>query len=548
MPIKLRIISFLLLILWLFAAREATMAQALSPPETFPRIAGMNIGGGHNFQDPSYQSGLAKYDLAVLSFWNGWNFGGLSIREAVQAIKAINPDIILAKYTNASESADQPTGAKSDIYAKVSSEEGPGGSNPDWWARDEDGNYISSWPGNYSINVTEFVKPDVNGDRFPEWFAQRNYNLFFRDIPEFDMVYMDVYRVIPRETADWNGDGTNDDLSDATVRTWYRQGMQAYSGAFRALLGKPIIVNATTWVYTRPYDGPWPEYSGKIEGGFIEHAMGKNWSFETWGNWEELMDRYHLLFNDLADPKFVMFDIVNEERGGIGVHQFMRYGLASALMDNGYFSFSESSAYGTASWFDEYDLAGTSNSKWLGKALQPPQTDPWEQGVYRRNFQGGVALVNPKGNGQQTVTMEAGFKRISGTQDPAVNNGEPVTSITLEERDGILLVREGGMSLDMVPVGNGVLFSVYANPFSSSVFFYYTLSMAQHIRLCLYNPAGRLLRKIVDGKETAGGHTVTWDIRDEQGRKPAAGIYTVQLTTEKAKLQERFILMRQPGL
>ena len=110
-------------------------------------------------------------------------------------------------------------------------------------------------------------------------------------------------------------------------------------------------------------------------------------------------------------------------------------------MDNGYFSYSEGK-YIISVWFDEYDLAGTSNTKWLGKAISSPQLSPWQNGVYRRDFENGIALINPRGNGQQTVTLEPGFKRFLGKQDPNHNNGRSVSSITLDDRDGIVLVRE----------------------------------------------------------------------------------------------------------
>jgi uncharacterized membrane protein len=50
-------------------------------------------------------------------------------------------------------------------------------------------------------------------------------------------------------------------------------------------------------------------------------------------------------------------------------------------------------------------------------------------------------LVNPKGNGTQTVTLETSYKHLSGTQAPSVNNGQTVTTVTLNDRDGVILQR-----------------------------------------------------------------------------------------------------------
>ena len=58
------------------------------------------------------------------------------------------------------------------------------------------------------------------------------------------------------------------------------------------------------------------------------------------------------------------------------------------------------------------------------------------------DYQNGIALANPKANGVKTVTVEAGFHRIDGDQAPSVNNGLPAASITLQDRDGIILLRD----------------------------------------------------------------------------------------------------------
>ena len=77
----------------------------------------------------------------------------------------------------------------------------------------------------------------------------------------------------------------------------------------------------------------------------------------------------------------------------------------------------------------------------MGRAIDPPQSGAWQNGVYRRRFENGMALVNPKGNGTKTVQIEPGYKRFSGSQDSATNNGQVVESVTLRERDGLILVR-----------------------------------------------------------------------------------------------------------
>jgi hypothetical protein len=123
----------------------------------------------------------------------------------------------------------------------------------------------------------------------------------------------------------------------------------------------------------------------------------------------------------------------------------MRYGLASCSMDDGYFAYSDADAhYYGVPWFDEYGAK-------LGAAVSGPSTSAWQSGVYRRDFANGIVLVNPKGNGERTVTLESDFVKLKGTQDPTVNNGATVRQVTLKDRDGIVLLRKAPITRPKPP-------------------------------------------------------------------------------------------------
>jgi hypothetical protein len=179
------------------------------------------------------------------------------------------------------------------------------------------------------------------------------------------------------------------------------------------------------------------QYRKAVNGAFLEHAMGESWSAETWGGWPLTMAWYHAIRANLLKPQIVVFDV---SLGATADYQYLRYALASALMDDGYFS--ASTDYNHIAWFDEFDLAGRASTKWLGAAVDPPQSSPWQSGVYRRRFEHGMAIVNPKGNGPRTVTVEPGYRRLAGVQAPEINNGKKAGRIRLSDRDGILLVKE----------------------------------------------------------------------------------------------------------
>lgn len=66
--------------------------------------------------------------------------------------------------------------------------------------------------------------------------------------------------------------------------------------------------------------------------------------------------------------------------------------------------------------------------------------------AHRRDFQYGVALVNPEA---KSVTIPLGglYKRLKGTQDPVTNNGAYVTSVTLQPQDGLILLRTSSLTV-----------------------------------------------------------------------------------------------------
>ena len=175
-----------------------------------------------------------------------------------------------------------------------------------------------------------------------------------------------------------------------------------------------------------------PEFRGQLTA-FYEAAIGLNHSVETWGGWRKMMQQYQTTILNAQYNVAIM-----HVKGDINDYAVMRYGLASCLMDNGYYFYSMfNSNHTTVFWFDEYDVE-------LGRAIDPPQYDEWKSGIYMRRFENGMVLVNPKGNGTRTVQIGPGYKRFIGSQDPVTNNGKIAESVTLQERDGIVLVRIDG--------------------------------------------------------------------------------------------------------
>lgn len=255
--------------------------------------------------------------------------------------------------------------------------------------------------------------------------AGSDYNIYFRSIPGFDIWYFDNALSKPAvKIADWNRDGKSDENDDPEILRAHRAGHVAEWGQAHELRPDMFLMGNTD-------DLSSSEFSGKLQGAFLEALIGKSWSMERRKGWEEMMLRYHTTMKHTASPHIVGFNIWGRKED----FQRMRYGLTSCLLNDGYFSYTdEAVGYSSAVWFDEYDVD-------LGNPVDLPSVQPWRNGVYRRGFAKGMVLVNP-GFLSKTIPIEAGYRHIKGNQAPDVNDGAAISSITLRGKDGIILLKK----------------------------------------------------------------------------------------------------------
>ena len=70
------------------------------------------------------------------------------------------------------------------------------------------------------------------------------------------------------------------------------------------------------------------------------------------------------------------------------------------------------------------------------------------------------------------------------------------------------------------------------------------LAARAYVRLAVYDAAGRLVRTLVDGEREPGRSSVTWDLRDEQSRAVANGLFFVWLDVDGQRHVQRVAVMR----
>ena len=406
-----------------FAYTEGAAAQSTSPP--FPHLGGVLISGSvqSSFGTTSYQQVVAKVGVAVIGLYPGWSSGGFTMSSAAAAVKAINPNIKLFPYTNIME-LEPGVGAGGSAYSPI-------------WAAVNANNWFlrTAWPSGSITDADGNAQQGLNqtNKSYLQWRA--GWAAASEFATNWDGLYLDNVFWQPRVSADYNQSGSSQSAS-AAGQNW-RDGYATYVQLLKAALpaGRLVIGNTADWA-----NGPIPGYSQMLNGGVMESLIGQSYSYES-ESWATMMNAYKIIMNATIAPGYQIFG----QDGSTTDYQGMRYGLASCLLDNAYYYHSNGGSYDTIALYDEFSFnlgapaagpAGSASATYSNGGLTV-----WNQGVWRRDFANGIVLVNPKGNGTHTVTLETSYKHLSGTQDPAVNNGQTVTTVTLNDRDGVILQR-----------------------------------------------------------------------------------------------------------
>jgi len=372
--------------------------------------------GGHG--TTAQQQSAAQFGFLALRMFGSQSY----MQGVVNTMRQVNPSIKLAHYTNmidAQLSNPDPVGGV--IHNLMADQINAN----DWWKRNASGQ-LTQWTTGYAtyiVNPTAWAPKDASGRRWPQVAAQLETDLTLSKVSGLDYIYVDNVWWRPRTTGDWKRNGTNQLNTDPVIQAAVRQGIVDYFSALRTLNpGKKIIGNADNDLSTA-------EYKGKLEGAYNECAMGKSWSLETWAGWNSMMSRYRLMLANTQGPKDVIFEACGPNGPDLNM---LRYGMASALLEDGWYAYS--AAGHKTFWADEYSAP-------LGTAAEAPPTVATASGIWLRRYTGGMVLVNP-GTTTASVNIGSGYKRLLGTQDPATNNGQPLSTVTLLPRQGLILVKQ----------------------------------------------------------------------------------------------------------
>ena len=391
-----------------------SVAVTAHADESFPRVSAIYWG---KLGDADEIRSVGRFPFVIV----GLSGNRKRIESTLATLSSGNPSIKLGTYTVLVEFWKQSQPSDVQNFPNLLAIE-----ENDWWLYDAGGQRIQ-WSRNYKthlINITRWAQRDRQGRGYPEWLADHKAS-FYGGLKGLEYVFVDNLWHSPRPhlgSMDWQRTGRPLANSDVEVQAAFRQGLLDYLNALRrAMPGIKIMGNADN-------DLEYPEFKGQLEGAYLECAIGRSWSVENKG-WDKMMDLYRKALKNTKAPH----DVILEACGDSGPDlRLMRYGLTSALLENGWFGY-KIRGFKPAFFADEYSVP-------LGKPIESPPKNPEASGIWIRRYAGGMVLVNPN---SQPATMDIGpgYWRVKGMQAPEVNDGKPVSRITLNAKDGVVLLR-----------------------------------------------------------------------------------------------------------
>ncbi len=373
-------------------------------------------------QDSDSIARLAKFDLLIVSAEQG------VVRKSVlQKIRELNPKIILLAYVPSQSTNDSwKEYPANTLYGNFQM-------NDNWWLRDTAGNKISDWPRLHNTDLSQgwsdylinYVQNNILSQGLWDGIF---YDMFYDSIA--DRNHGDI---------DLNRDSVRDEPTWANAQ-WVSRMSYLLSASQQRLGVKYIMMNGNSI----------PAMQSFANGRMYENFPTP---WEAGGSWSGIMTGLKRNQSLNAKPQIYVFNANTANTGNQKDYRRMRFGLASSLLfDDVYFSFD----YGDKDhnqiwWYDEYGVN-------LGNSITAPISQTGQvqfnvSDIWRRDYEHGLALVNPSVN-SQTIDLGNDYEKIIGQQDPLINNGEIISNVTIPARDGLIMLKTA-QTLQNISFKNG---------------------------------------------------------------------------------------------
>ncbi|QYN34467.1 putative glycoside hydrolase family 15 protein [Pseudonocardia sp. DSM 110487] len=384
---------------------------------------------------------LARYDLVVID--SEW--GHRLDRAEFERLRALNPDIVLLAYVNLIDYRPElgSAGYYADRYALWQFRDSTTSTFPEeWLARTARGARVSEWPDTVMANLAD-TGPRIDGQTYPEYAARWVVDQVW-STGLWDGVFLDVWgdRIFGASHTRWDVDGDGDDDPEDRIYgpdgPWERGVTSAEQIMRQAMPGAILVGNGERTLRDELLDG-------RVFESFADPGAGRDPASDIDGYAAAAASDGH------RQPGLAMnINVRRAQAGSPDEYRNARFFLTATLLQDGFWA-PMGQHYGELAYYDELDGGGLGPG-YLGAPLvtnpAPERLDePFDDGVgvvapdvVRRDFDHGIVLNNA-GPVAQTVDLGGTFRRLTGRQDPATNDGSLATSVTLPPRDGLVLLR-----------------------------------------------------------------------------------------------------------
>lgn len=322
---------------------------------------------------------------------------------------------------------------------------------------------IIFWPKTWVMNLSTMCpKIDVGDGNGPQsWieYATKNIKVDHEELWDgyiVDRIEYGESWLIGSWCRSIDPDCTNNEVTDeyqAFDGAWY-EGCSGFLQYLRTKLSGNALISNTSGAYYEvlngaiyeSYPGNWVNDRPETYEEWTERTIGENGYLHVS---KSGYTPHYTLAETYEDEEMPdedgSYDNPYDKPGFVPDYQKMRYGLSTALLGDGYFSY-EISTTGHGSlglmWFDEYDNAGNGRG-YLGQPVEDAYIirSAGNGSVWRREYEHGTVICNPT---DVMVEIDLGdtYWMIKGKQVPDINSGKSADKITIGPRDGRILLKE----------------------------------------------------------------------------------------------------------
>lgn len=385
------------------------------PPHKYPRTAAFFLKTSP-LTDEEMRS-LVQFDLIILNMETQRSNPPL-----FKKLRDQNPNVVLLAYVS-------PIDTPFDNLDVIEERDGmwhrfAQGLAPEWFLKTYDGRQVGFWPGNRSLNLSA-TSPTrgTHAGYVADFIAKEILATTLWDGVFFETVWDGIWWL--NHDIDIDNDGVRDE-KEKIDQTW-RDGHNLLFKTLRDRFGDQYLFLS---------NGVLESYAQYLNG-----RMFEGFPDPSEGGWVGSVKRYRSVASIGVQPHVTIVNSDTKNTGNWKDWQRMRYGLATTLLFDGYYNFDFGTQERDRLWrYDEYDVSLGKPSSFPAKNLLNSAVESIVKGLWRRDFQNGIILVNSTSE-EQSLRLDEEFERLHGKQDPETNDGLITSRVTLPPESGILLMR-----------------------------------------------------------------------------------------------------------